>query len=63
LSGEAAATVGVFEATEDVEAALRSCGSAHQLVNAGYGADVDVAARIDADPSVPVVHHGAFSSA
>ena len=31
-------------------------------VNAGYGGDVDVAAQLDADPAVPVLHHGAFSS-
>jgi 2-phosphosulfolactate phosphatase len=62
LSAEAAATAVMFEATNDVEAALRSCGSAYQMVNAGYGGDVDVAAQLDSDRSVPVLRDGAFSS-
>jgi 2-phosphosulfolactate phosphatase len=54
---------GMFEATRDVEAALRSCGSARQLVRAGYSGDVDVAAELDCDETVPVVHDGAFTAA
>jgi len=60
LSAEAQAMVAMVEATGDVVAALRSCGSARQLVNAGYGADVDVAAELDCEETVPVVHEGAF---
>jgi 2-phosphosulfolactate phosphatase len=62
LSVEAAAMAGMYEATGDVEAALRSCGSARQLVRAGYGADVDVAAELDCEETVPVVHDGAFTA-
>ncbi len=62
LSVEAAATAEMFEATEAVEAVLWSCGSAHQLVDAGYDADVDVATKLDADHSVPVRRDGAFAS-
>lgn len=63
LSVEADAMAAMFEATRDVEAALRSCGSARQLVRAGYGGDVDVAAELDCDETVPVVHDGAFTAA
>ncbi len=60
LSVEATATAEVYEATSDVEGTLRSCGSARQLVAAGYGDDVDVAAELDRDRSVPVLTDGAF---
>jgi 2-phosphosulfolactate phosphatase len=63
LSVEADAMAGMYDATGDVEAALRSCGSARQLVKAGYGADVDVAAELDCEETVPVVHDGAFTAA
>ncbi len=62
LSAEAAAVAGMFEAAGDVEGALRSCGSALQLVNAGYGGDVDMAVPLDCDRCVPVLRDdGAFS--
>ena len=60
LSAEAAAIAGQYGATVDVGAALRSSGSARNLVGAGYGDDVDVAGHLDADDSVPVLHDGAF---
>lgn len=63
LSVEAIATANLYGATGDVGATLRSCGSARQLVAAGYGDDVDVAAELDRDRSVPVLHDGAFTSA
>ena len=63
LSTEAAATAGMFASTTDIEKTVRSCGSAHQMVNAGYGGDVDVAVALDADPGVPVLRHGAFAAA
>jgi 2-phosphosulfolactate phosphatase len=62
LSTEARAMASVFRATPDVGAAVRSCGSARQLVNAGFGGDVEVAAHLDCDRSVPVLRDGAFSS-
>jgi len=61
LSTEAAATAAMFEATTDVESAVRSCGSARLLAAAGYGGDVDVASELDGDQTVPVVIDGAFS--
>jgi 2-phosphosulfolactate phosphatase len=62
LSAEATGTTGLFEATGDVEATLRSSGSARQLVAAGYGDDVDVAAELDGDRTVAVLRDGAFTS-
>jgi 2-phosphosulfolactate phosphatase len=62
LSAEATGTAGLFEATGDVEATLRSSGSARQLVAAGYGDDVDVAAELDSDRTVAVLRNGAFTS-
>jgi 2-phosphosulfolactate phosphatase len=63
LSAEADAIATLYAGTADVEAALRACGSARRLVDAGYGADVDVAARLDGDRCVPVLHDGAFRAA
>jgi 2-phosphosulfolactate phosphatase len=60
LSPEASAAAAMVQGTPDVEAALRACGSARQLVAAGYGADVEVAAELDGDMTVPVLEHGAF---
>jgi 2-phosphosulfolactate phosphatase len=62
LSPEAAAIATMSASTPDVEAAVRSCGSARQLVHAGYGGDVEVAAVVDGDRTVPVLRHGAFSA-
>jgi len=63
LSVEAEAAAALYAGTADVEAAVRACGSARQLVHAGYGADVEVAARLDCDRCVPVLHEGAFTAA
>jgi 2-phosphosulfolactate phosphatase len=62
LSVEAEAAAALYAGTPDVEAAVRACRSARHLVNAGYGADVEVAARLDCDHCVPVMHEGAFSA-
>jgi phosphosulfolactate phosphohydrolase-like enzyme len=44
-----------------IESALRSCGSARQPVDAGHGDDVEVAAQLDSDRTVPVLDRGAFT--
>ncbi len=64
LSAEAIGAAGLFESTGDVEATLRSSGSARRLVAAGYGDDVDVAAELDRDRTVAVavLRDGAFTS-
>ena len=51
----------MYEATADVESAVRSCGSARLLSSAGYGGDVHLASELDCDQTVPVVIDGAFS--
>lgn len=61
LSAEAASMAALFEATRDIDSALRACGSARRLLDAGYGADVDVASEVDCDRIVPVVGDGAFA--
>jgi 2-phosphosulfolactate phosphatase len=63
LSTEATAIAAMFAATREVESALRSCGTAHRLVQAGYSGDVDVAAELECDDAVPLLNDGAFSSA
>ena len=62
LSPEAAAAAAIFEATHDLETAIRSCGSGRQMITAGYGGDVEMALEVDCDESVPVLRDGAFSS-
>ena len=62
LSVEAEAVASTFAATGDVEGAVRSCGSARRLGEAGYGADVDVATALEHDDVVPVLRDGAFST-
>jgi 2-phosphosulfolactate phosphatase len=62
LSPEATAVAAIFEATGDLKAALRSCGSGRQMNKAGYGGDVEMALEVDCDESVPVLRDGAFSS-
>ena len=62
LSVEAAAMATLYDATSDVERAIRTCGSARRLIGAGYEGDVDVASEVDCDQIVPVVKDGAFSA-
>lgn len=62
LSVEAAGVAALFGGTPDVAAAVQSCGSARQLVEAGHPADVEVAAQLDTDRSVPVLTDGAFAA-
>lgn len=61
LSSEAVAMALLFEAS-DVQAALSSCGSARELESMGFGADVEMAAALDADDHVAVLRDGAFET-
>jgi 2-phosphosulfolactate phosphatase len=63
LSAEAGAMAAMFASTRDVRSAIRACGSARRLVDAGYGADVDVASQVDCDRAVPILKDRAFSGA
>lgn len=45
----------------DLPRAVRECASGRELVAAGFGADVDVAADLDGSTVVPVLRDGAFT--
>jgi 2-phosphosulfolactate phosphatase len=55
LSAEAAAARAVFAGTPSVPDAVRSCGSGRELVERGFGADVEIAVEVDACVVVPVL--------
>jgi 2-phosphosulfolactate phosphatase len=62
LSPEARLAARAWAALPDVRAELRDCSSGRELVEGGYGDDVEVAADVDADEVVPVLRDGAFSA-
>ncbi len=59
-SPEAAAARAAFEATRSVADALRGCASGLELIEAGFGDDVEVAVEAAASEVVPVLVDGAF---
>ncbi len=59
-SPEAAAAAAVFRGTPSVADAVRGCASGIELVDGGFGGDVDVAVESDAASAVPVLRDGAF---
>lgn len=64
VAPEATAAAAAFRAVQgDVRAALRSCASGGELIDAGYLGDVDVAAELDGSASVPVLRDGMFVAA
>jgi len=64
LSPEADVAVAAWRAVEhDVEARLHACASGVELVAAGFGADVAVAAETDVSDVVPVLSDAAFGAA
>ena len=62
LSPEAAAAVAAFRAA-DLPDALASCSSGRELVAAGFGGDVAMAAEVDVSGVVPVLVDGVFVAA
>jgi 2-phosphosulfolactate phosphatase len=61
-SPEARAAMAAFaEATDDLPARLAGCGSGRQLIAAGYEADVELAAALDASPVAPQLVGLAFT--
>ncbi len=44
----------------DLRAALRGCGSGKELIQRGFGADVDLAAQYDVSDNVPILSERAF---
>ncbi len=62
-SPEATAARVVFEATRSVADAVRRCASGVELIEAGFGDDVEVAVEAAASEIVPVLVDGAFRAA
>jgi 2-phosphosulfolactate phosphatase len=62
LSPEAASAVAAFRAAS-WPGALAACSSGRELAAKGFGADVDIAAEVDASTVVPVLSDGAFRAA
>ncbi|WP_347177061.1 2-phosphosulfolactate phosphatase [Parafrankia sp. EAN1pec] len=61
VSPEARAAMAVFRSAEpDLHDELRESVSGRELLNLGWDDDVASAARLDADPIVPVLRDGAF---
>jgi 2-phosphosulfolactate phosphatase len=63
FSPEAETARACFEGTADVAAAVSGCASGRELIEAGFGDDVAIAAEIDACLVVPVLADGAFTAA
>ncbi|MBB2988041.1 2-phosphosulfolactate phosphatase [Terracoccus luteus] len=64
LSPEARAALAAWDVVaDDVGTALRASASGVELVEAGFGDDVDVAAELDASDLVPLLVDGAFTDA
>lgn len=62
LSPEAGAAAAAWGAIEgEPNAALASCTSGTELVDAGFGADVTIAGEVDTSASVPVLADGRFA--
>lgn len=62
LSPEARAAVGAFAETRStILDAIRACASGRELIQAGFAADIDLAAEVDATDRVPVLVDGAFA--
>jgi 2-phosphosulfolactate phosphatase len=63
-SPEAWAAMAAFaEAAADLPARLAGCGSGRELIAAGYEADVELAAALDASPVAPRLEGPAFRNA
>ncbi|MCK9928725.1 2-phosphosulfolactate phosphatase [Frankia sp. Mgl5] len=63
VSPEARAAMAAFRSAEpDLHDELRGSVSGRELLNLGWDDDVASAAQLNADPIVPVLHSGAFSS-
>jgi len=63
LSSEAAAARTTYAATASVAEAIRGCASARELLDQGFGVDVEIALEVDATDVVPLLTNGAFGRA
>jgi 2-phosphosulfolactate phosphatase len=62
-SPEARLGLAAFIGTPDVAHAVRASGSGQELIERGYGRDVDLAVAVGADTVVPLLVKGAFRDA
>ena len=63
-SPEAESAAASFERLRySIHRTLASCPSGRELIDAGYPDDIDIAAELDADGAVPVLHGNAFKLA
>jgi 2-phosphosulfolactate phosphatase len=63
LSPEARSAVAAYDARGRVSETLRTCASGAELVDRGFGGDVDIAAEVERSTSVPRLEAGAFTDA
>ncbi len=61
LSLEAATTLAVLSNVPDIPAAVRGSVSGRELIDRGFGLDVELAVQRDASREVPVLRSGAFA--
>ncbi len=59
-SPEAGVARAAFEGQDDVASVVRACASGVELIDAGFEADVEIAAQLDASNVVPLLRDGAF---
>ena len=64
MSPEARVAASAYaEVRSDLASELRDCASGRELVEAGFGRDVEIAADVDVSSVVPVLHEDAFRPA
>lgn len=63
LSVEAAVTLAALAGVPDVTPAIHGCVSGRELVERGFGEDVEIAARVGVSRVIPVLRQGVFSAA
>lgn len=60
LSPESQAARATYEGTRDPAAAVKTCASGIELIDAGFATDVDVAVEVGKGSCVPILIDGAF---
>ncbi|MEJ3743363.1 2-phosphosulfolactate phosphatase [Actinomycetes bacterium KLBMP 9797] len=62
-SVEAAVALATLASVPDVPAAVRGCVSGRELIERGFGDDVEIAVEFGSSDTVPVLHNGVFTPA
>ncbi|SCL38170.1 2-phosphosulfolactate phosphatase [Micromonospora pallida] len=63
LSVEAAMALAALASTPDVPAAVRGCVSGRELIEQGFGDDVEIAVEVGVSPVIPLLRQNSFSPA